>query len=157
MIKAVLILILLLNLAILGYSAFYFLLELGLPWTTWLNRDLRVVPLIIFTLAGLSGSLFLLNLSIPFLIVYGPLLFRAGSHTSLQLWEFYLLVVLIDIIYILATDFKLKSMRNIIWGLLVGCFLLIVYHRLQFGIDVNFKLPMLKVYQGMVDKAEEIF
>jgi len=153
----VLVIILLLNLAILLYSAFYFLLDLGLPWYTWLSRDLRVVPLMIFILAGISGSLFILNLSVPFLVFYGPLLFRSGVPSGLQLWEFYLLVVIIDIIYVLATDFKLKSTKSIIWGLLAGCFLAIVYHRIQFGIDVNFKAPMEKAYRGVVDKAEEIF
>jgi hypothetical protein len=129
---------------------------LDISWKIWLTRDIAIVPMAIFILGAITGSVFLLNLSLPFLIVYGFSLNQPEGGSLLVMSKFAVLIMFIDIIYAVMTDVKLKPFFTILWGLLAGVLLFLIYHKLLFG-DINLRLPVLKIYRGLIDRLEKIF
>ena len=151
-------LLILLNLAVLVYSARMFLGVFHYPFRLYLLVFRFAVPLALFIVAAVSGSVFLLNATVPFLVVYGPVHFlRSKDFTFLLATQLSLLTVLIDLLYIIAANRKLKNYRSLFWGFLLGVILFFAYHKLQFGIDPNLTLPVLKVYGGLVKEIEKAF
>ncbi|MCX6348291.1 MAG: hypothetical protein NTV79_02150, partial [Candidatus Aureabacteria bacterium] len=77
-------LLILLNLAVLVYSARMFLGVFHYPFRLYLLVFRFAVPLALFIVAAVSGSVFLLNATLPFLVVYGPVHFlRSKDFTYL--------------------------------------------------------------------------
>lgn len=154
--KSGLIIILVLNLAAVASSAYYFLVKTGCSWLIWIEKDVTVVPLLLMGLAMLARSMFLLNLSLPFLVFYG-LFCRLDPHQAEALItiKLSLLLVMVNIIYIVVIDIKLRSFVPSFWGLFGGILLLLAYHRVQFGETIRLDLPVFKIYKGLVDLAEK--
>ncbi len=146
-----------LNLAGVAASAHHFIYQAGNTWLDWLRLDVMVIPLFLVMLAVLSRSTFLLNLSLPFLLYYG-LVGQVDSPPIRQdtlIFRLSLLLAVIDVVYVIVVNLKLKVIWPIFWGLLGGVLLLLTYHRVQFGATIRMDLPVLKLYQGMLNMAEK--
>ena len=143
----------LLNLALVVYSAHFFLVDAGFSWKNWLTeKDVVAVPMVLFSIALIFRKMFLVNLSLPFLVIYGPVyFFYAGEITPAAFAPLQFLLVVVDIIYICIADFNLKCWKYLFWGLLAGVILLLIYHRVQFGRSLNLKLPVLRLFGNFTD------
>jgi len=151
--KVTIYILVLLNLALVVYSANYFLADAGFSWKNWLaQEDVATIPLLIFAVALVSRKMFLVNLTFPFLLVYGPVyFFHNGPVSSAAFAPLQFILMMVDIIYIIVGDFNLKCWKYLFWGLLAGVVLLLIYHRILFEKNINFKMPALRLFGKFTD------
>ncbi len=151
--KITIYILVLLNLALVVYSANYFLVDVGFSWKSWLAKeDVATIPLLIVAVALISRKMLLVNLTLPFLVVYGPVyFFHTGPVSSAAFAPLQIILMLVDIIYIIVGDFNLKCWKYLFWGLLAGVVLLLIYHRILFGRNINFKLPAIRIFGKLTD------
>ena len=151
--KVTIYILVLLNLVLVLYSAHFFLVEGGFSWKQWLaEEDVAVFPMALFLIALISRKMFLVNLSLPFLVIYGPVyFFHGGEISSAAFASLQFILMVVDIIYIIVADFNLKCWKYLFWGLLAGVVLLLIYHRILFGRNINFKLPALRIFGKFTD------
>jgi hypothetical protein len=151
--KITIYILVLINLALVGYSAHHFLVDGGYSWHHWLGKyDLMVVPMVLFAAALVSRKMILVNMSLVFLVIYGPVYYlHLGPTSSASFAPLQLILVVVDCVYVVIADYNLKCWKHLFWGLLAGVVLLLIYHRVMFGQSIDFKLPALRVFGKFTD------
>ena len=152
MLSQVLVIVLaVLNAAVLIWSGENWAWDIG----PWLKGFPLALPLLIIALACFSKSVFIANLGLPALVYFGWALFnRSGGGISLLLHDLSLALAALDLLYVLAVNFRYRYWKELFWGLLSGLLVLFAFHRAVLG-GISIQGNIMKLYDNSVEWVDK--